>query len=214
MYETMDKFSCDIVQCDYETGAGDSFKKDVKEFCIKIISNIEALSGFSYKVVVWGKLYKRDIIGETRFPVGKINEDDATYYIFAYNAKKIALSNEILYYYFMSENSTMRNRNHNIKLDFIEIYNNRIQFFYNNKKQYLVDKSYERFAIVLILTYSSLIGDFKQSNSSHIILNNFKNIYQIVRKSNNIKWKYKAVFNAFYLSPIFIGKIIRLIKKS
>lgn len=41
------------------------------------------------KPVAWNKLYRRDIIGEIRYPVGKLHEDEFTTHLFYLAAKKI-----------------------------------------------------------------------------------------------------------------------------
>ena len=56
---------------------------------------------------VGGKLYKRAVIGDIRFPVGCLSEDLATFHLFMNNAKSIACTSQIGYYYRQRENSTM-----------------------------------------------------------------------------------------------------------
>lgn len=41
------------------------------------------------KVVAWNKLYRRDVVGDIRFPVGKLHEDEFTTHLFYLAAKKI-----------------------------------------------------------------------------------------------------------------------------
>lgn len=45
------------------------------------------------------KLYKRDVVGQVRFPIGRISEDLATCHLFLDNAKRIVYSNYYGYYY-------------------------------------------------------------------------------------------------------------------
>ena len=47
----------------------------------------------------WNKIYKREIIGNTRFPQGRVYEDVATTYQFIYNADKIGYLSKPYYYY-------------------------------------------------------------------------------------------------------------------
>lgn len=56
---------------------------------------------------VWNKLYRRTVIGDIRFPKGKLNEDEFwTYQVFS-NASRIAKLPEVLYYYFQRPGSIM-----------------------------------------------------------------------------------------------------------
>ena len=56
---------------------------------------------------VGGKLYKRAVIGDIRFPAGCLSEDLATFHLFMSNAKIIVWINQIGYYYRQRDNSTM-----------------------------------------------------------------------------------------------------------
>lgn len=58
-------------------------------------------------ILSWGKLYRKALFDEIRFPQGKFHEDEfTTYHIFA-NADKIAYTSQVLYYYFQRGDSTM-----------------------------------------------------------------------------------------------------------
>lgn len=56
---------------------------------------------------VWNKLYRREVIGDIRFPVGKTNEDEFwTYQVFG-RAKRVAGIDAVLYNYFQRPGSIM-----------------------------------------------------------------------------------------------------------
>ena len=57
------------------------------------------------EVCAWGKLYKRDLFQNIRYPVGKLYEDIPTIYKLVEKAKKIAVIPSVDYYYFQRENS-------------------------------------------------------------------------------------------------------------
>ena len=211
MYIIMHKYQCDIVQCDFEKGEGNYFKAHTKHIKTYIVDSRNVFSGFFYKVSSWGKLYRKEIIDGIIFPVGKINEDDATYYKFAFNAKKIGFTNRILYYYFLSPHSIMRGPN-TFKTDFISIYHDRISYFKSKNDEYLIDKSYERFAIVLILTYSRWISEVKIDQYRNQIFQEFIAIYKNLVRSKNTDLTYKMIFFCFRYNPRFIGKFINFIR--
>lgn len=58
-------------------------------------------------ILSWGKIYRRFLFNNIRFPQGKFHEDEFTTYLILYNAKKIAYTSETLYYYFQRINSIM-----------------------------------------------------------------------------------------------------------
>lgn len=67
----------------------------------------ESLYQKLYTCCAPAKLYKRKVIGEVRFPLGRISEDLATCHLFLNNADKIVYSNYYGYYYRQHESSIM-----------------------------------------------------------------------------------------------------------
>lgn len=76
------------------------------------------------------KLYRREILGELRFPIGRVSEDLATCHLFLDNARRIVFSNACLYYYRQRENSIMHEFNPK-RMDAIEWAQNIEKFCFN-----------------------------------------------------------------------------------
>ena len=57
---------------------------------------------------IWGKLIKRDLFSQFRFPAGHVMEDLYLTHRVLAQSKRVARVNKVLYYYFLSDNSTMR----------------------------------------------------------------------------------------------------------
>lgn len=76
---------------------------------IKPITTIERKFKFSKAVVVWNKIYKRELILKTEFPINIKFEDN--YYTFAmvFSAEKIILVPSANYFYRINDNSIMAN---------------------------------------------------------------------------------------------------------
>ena len=55
----------------------------------------------------WNKMYKRELFENIRFPVGRKMEDLGTTYKLLLNAKRIAYSTQVLYYYYQREDSIL-----------------------------------------------------------------------------------------------------------
>lgn len=62
----------------------------------------------------WGKLYKKDIISDLRYPVGKLYEDIPVTYAAIKKSTRIALISNIDYYYFQRSDS-IQNETFNVK---------------------------------------------------------------------------------------------------
>lgn len=207
MYETIIAYDGDIVQCDYIRGTEDVFPNIPMSGKCKLIDVYTALSSFIYKVIPWAKLYKKSAIGMIRFPEGKINEDDATYYKFAYNCKRICILENRMYYYYMSPNSTMRSEP---KLDFIEVYEDRIKFFKEKNDEFLLQKSYERFALILASKYAYYIKNGINRDMCNVLADKFNEIYYKSKKLAS--FKYRVLLYLFYRMPKITSHILAIVQ--
>ena len=68
---------------------------------------LKPLYGKNYivSVMAWGKLVRRELYRDLRFPVGKIHEDEATTPILLFHARKVVVIRSWLYYYRQREGS-------------------------------------------------------------------------------------------------------------
>lgn len=212
LYNLCIENNCEIVQCSFEVGSNEKFSDTSKIEKIEVYSNIEALCSRSLKVTPWGKLYKTETIKSIKFPLGIINEDDATYYKFIYNSKSVCITNKQLYYYYQSDNSVMRNNSKYKRTDFINIYKDRIKFFKEKKEVILYEKSYERFCLVLMLFYINCKKDRENTNDKKQILDLYRENLKIVLKSKYTSIKFKLMFIIFNLTPNGCAFIINKLK--
>lgn len=88
------EYQADIVECSYRNVYREEIIEESKcTASIIVADRIKALEGMLdwkyFKAVAWNKLYHRSVIGDIRFPKGKIHEDEFTIYKYIYNAKKI-----------------------------------------------------------------------------------------------------------------------------
>ena len=80
-------------------------------------------------VVVWNKIYKRELFNDIRFPKGKYHEDEFTIYKVLYKANKIVDLNLPLVYYRQREDSIMNSKFNLKRLDALEAFNERLAFY-------------------------------------------------------------------------------------
>lgn len=97
----------------------------------KVFTSKEALQtllkGQDFCAVAWNKLYRRDVIGDIRFPVGRLHEDEFFTYRVIANASRLVLVPEAKYYYRQRAGSIMDKWT--IKhLDALDAFNERIHF--------------------------------------------------------------------------------------
>lgn len=219
-YQCIDKLNeiaaanqCDIVQCDFEKGTADVFSSVEKKYSLAFYNCEQALSGFRYKTIVWGKLLKRKMLEEVRFPEGKIYEDEAVYYRFTYCAARIAITDEKLYYYFQSANSVMRNDAKETKEYFTDILEERIAFFEEKNEQKLVRSSIERYLVILMLYYADWCCNKNIKNNPQILWQKFKENYKRLKTFRGTPMKLKLMFWLFYHFPRISSRAIYILRK-
>ena len=99
-YFSGDKVSrSDIKDKAGNTGLGSDTTDIVELSNIDCIRNMHMVTDELY-VVMWGKLFKRELFDEIFFPAGRICEDLAILYKIYDRAKSVVYSKEVLYFYF------------------------------------------------------------------------------------------------------------------
>lgn len=94
LYQACVQYDADIAECSYRNLYSDCVVEET-ECTAKIVEGdaVFALEGMLdwkyFKPNAWNKLYKRHVIGDVRYPKGKIHEDEFTTYKFFYNARKL-----------------------------------------------------------------------------------------------------------------------------
>lgn len=101
----------DICECEIFRTAGASCPEDISDSAPEIYETLPALEQLiadgKFHQYVWNKLYRRETIGQIRFPKGKTNEDEFwTYQVFG-RAGRVAKIDGVLYHYFQRPGSIM-----------------------------------------------------------------------------------------------------------
>ena len=102
--------NADIVCCDFVRTSqdhADFTASDREELVFTGRTACSALMGQYYMplVTAWCKIYRREIVRDNPFPVGRIHEDEATTCKFMYAAGKVVLCGDKLYGYYVNPNS-------------------------------------------------------------------------------------------------------------
>lgn len=103
LLDNMIEFDTDVSDCEILITNGSVPAKKGK-YSRSVLREKEMLIDYfrKDKVSVCCKLYKRSVIEKMRFPVGKINEDIATNYLFIKNATSIVKDSRKMYYYYLN----------------------------------------------------------------------------------------------------------------
>lgn len=156
------------------------------------------------------KLYKRDLLKQIRFPEGMTYEDLAsTYKLFA-SVDSAAESDDILYAYYQSEDSVMRGK-YNLKNFNSEnrAWDERIEFYSELDNQRLYEHalvSCERNRVANYCKCREHIGLNEAKDSG--IIKKFREDWPKIKKSKELSFKDKVLFNMYKLSPGFVYHIL------
>lgn len=124
LFDKLMKYGADIAVCERQTVWEDeSQKKQSQSNEFKILDGDAALKlliGDGISQVVWNKLYRREVIGDIEFEVGKYYEDEFWSYQVFGRAKKVILMDYVGYYYRQHPGSIMAEYYSLRRLDVIE----------------------------------------------------------------------------------------------
>ena len=198
MVELAKKFGADIVQCDFVRGTDTVFPETGGNAKVNCYDNHSVFLQGKANVIVCGKLYKREIVVGDRIREGKYYEDDFTTWKWYYHARKIAVSDRILYYYTENPTSTMARHHKRPSFDFMEAYDERIGFFVGTGEKDLEHCSRLQLCKALVLTYRN-----KQLSKEErrLVKDRFEESWEVLKRSPYIGMKYKTLFCLFHLMP-------------
>lgn len=209
--EYAEQTNTDIVQCDFLRGT-DVIFPEILEASFLDYDNHSIFTSFAAKIITCGKLYKRNVIGDIRFPEGLINEDDFTTWKFYYNSRKIAVTNTPYYYYTVNPSSIMANQQRKPNLNYFNAYRERISFFDESGDRDLEAISRIQLMKSLLILYSNeqLIEEERTE---------IKTLFDENYRSKSLKaiampLKLQIVFQAFYVIPMFASRFVKRLYKA
>ena len=151
LYNLIKENDYDIAECEFYRIPSDDIenvqnildeKNKEKEVVVKEETSEEALCDFYgrylnpyvNKVVVWNKIYKKDIYKGIRYPVGRFHEDEFTTFKILNKITKMVTSTRKMHGYMQTSNSIMRRDIKQKQIeDNLEAYEAAVKFFENNK---------------------------------------------------------------------------------
>lgn len=211
LLEIADHNCADIVQHTFVKGADSTFPRIVKRNKLRIYNNRNIFYSRNQKIIVWGKLYKRELWDGIRMPEGKINEDDATTWKLYYKSKKTVFVDTPYYYYAINPTSIMSGQKKVVRIDFVEHYKERINFFQGQGDKLLEDLSKWRFCLPLMSCY--MMGNVRKDDLS-ILLNNFRECYKAAILCKKTRFEHRILLILFSICPSMYRKLFELIGRA
>lgn len=199
LYQLLKSSDSDISILNYFKTSDNHIQIDIIKEEIQILTNIQAIGKMYDKktkvqmIVSWGKLYKKRLFKNIKFPIGKIHEDEFTTYKLFYYSKKIIISSAKMLYYTQRKDSIVGSvfniKNHS---DAYEAFEERLNFFKLREQHEL----YNRTCKEMFLYYTETIKKISANN----VTTSFD---EISLKSNNLRISLRASrqkmqFKVFY----------------
>lgn len=217
LYNACIDFNCDISICeftrvkgnnalvenDYETYTAQLYDK--KQECKKMNSVVS--------IVVWNKLYRKDLFDDIKFPVGRGNEDLATSYKLMYKANKVIIINSKLYYYRMRENSITRMEYSIHNLDELLAIEERNEFYLENKDEDLYKSSLGAYLERLASHYYCAKKYLIENNLELELIQKIKVTYYQLLKLSNHRFEVEIKYSIIRYFPIYYVIYTLIIKK-
>lgn len=200
------EYNADIVQCNFIRGCETSFPLINNKYDISEYDNKSIFTSFVAKIIVWNKLYRKNVVSGIKFPEGLINEDDFTTWKFYYRSKVIVTTTMPLYYYTINPNSIMSNMNKKPNFIHFEAYRERVKFFHDRKEAELEAVSRIQWMKSLVMLYSNKMNNSKQREEIREIYN--ENYVVLGKLSFNAPKNLSLIFKSFRLMPNLTSKII------
>ena len=172
LYNAVKETGCEISICGYEETTGDSPKVDDINLQAVTVSTEDFFCEHNVNAVVaWGKLYKKGLFQEIRYPVGKLHEDEFTTYKLLFQYENCAFVNQPMYFYYKNTDSITKSVWTPKRLHSIEALTECVFFFENRK----IQEAY-RFSIIRLA--ENIFGNYWGMTKCH--KEEYKHQYTVV----------------------------------
>lgn len=214
LYQLLKKTDADISVCNFMKTETETFENKITNQKIYEYSNIEAIGQLTDRFYLqmttsWGKLYKKNLFDDTRFPIGRIHEDEFTTYKTIFKSKKIVLTTAQLYYYWQREDSIMGNSfNLKSRLDVIDAMEERANFLDKIEQTEFRDKTYFKIFNVYT-TVEDRIDLFEEIEDKVTFKKNFEEFKAYLRK-NNKNILHRIYYEIYNMMPNVVNKTLKI----
>lgn len=216
LYNTLKKNNADISVCNFLATSSENVYSDKLSEDIKVFNNFQALEQLTDKlyvqmVIACGKLFKRELFNNIRFPLKRIHEDEFTTYKLLYEANKIVYTNNQLYYYWQRENSITKSKfNIKSRIDAMDAFIERAEFFKSIGLPNLSYKTYRQ----CFLIYIGLKRRMKRNNIfNDYNIDNYFEILNMELKDSKHDLIFKIIYKLYLLNPRIVDILFSIKNK-
>ena len=213
------KHGLPIAQCGTVRGTDDDypFQNERSDEKVWEIGDLYESPHRAFRGFVTGKIFHISIFDQLRFWIGKrIAEDEDVAFKAVYKAHRIVIGNRYLYYYFMSPESATRTKETAVNFDFVEIYENRIDFLEEYQETRLIDVTKKELCIRLMVCYIEAKRKGSPEKDKERLLKQFIQYYDEIKHAAFPK-KESYALKLFPMMPdlfSFLENHIRIISRN
>lgn len=211
LYNSIIRKNGDIAICDYEKVYPEEPLRKMEFYNensknIQKYSNVAALDQFYNKYGVkftpaWNKLYKRFLFENNKFEVGRYHEDEFIMHKLLYNSATIIYIPIKLYFYFQSQNSIMRKPFNISRLDAVDAYLDRVNFFMKIKEEKLMHKALFAYSQEFLIHYFKLEDIYPKHKKLKEMKKKYNEKLVDVLKLKYYTKKEKILLITFFFNP-------------
>lgn len=185
MLNFMEEKQLDVACADTYQVREDKFKFKPRYSENKLFNREEAICEIlngNLDNAAWNKIYKRSVIGDTRYPKGRIYEDVATTYKFIYNAVKVGYLKKPYYYYVKRKGSIVSSGfNSKSRYDCFLGYRERLNFAIE-KRLFCIEACRTQTLSTALATLTAFYANSEDVNSDRYI-----DIYNFIKENKKSK---------------------------
>lgn len=169
--------------------------------------------GYAF-VVVWNKIYKKELFDHIKFDVGRLYEDEFINFKLFWNVQKVSIVNQKLYCYVQRDGSIKNSKISEKKIiDFNKLHEERTSFYKENDEALYVmaNKSYRKWIVSTLGKYAPILPPELKSNMKQEYRKLKMDDLKLAKpNSSNIR-----ILLAYFELPVsvWIRKIIYTLKK-
>lgn len=150
--------SADIAICNYLLTNEENIINEEITPNVELLSKEESLNKiytdkYTNMVVIYGKLYKKEIFKNLKFPIGKVYEDEYMIHKILFEADKIVYTDTPLLYCKDIKDTSSFNKFDEKHLHFIEAIEDRLLFCMKNDLSFLIPKVEDQYAYELMYNF-------------------------------------------------------------
>lgn len=207
-FEVLMSANVDVAQCAFTTMPNGVFEGDQVEFKKlngKEINRCLVYDNTGTYIVVWNKLWKRDLFLHVRFPEGCIHEDEFITWRVLWNANLCAQTSSPLYYYRQREKSIMHRELSWRNIDALTALVERAVFFEEKGEMELAALTKANYCYRLSGMMSYIEKNMPQKRKEY--QNKLKDTYFEIIREKQIKRRKKVLLTLRLINPNLYNKV-------